>query len=47
MPLDEEFLAALPRLPSPSAGNALGFDRLLMLLTGAADIDDVTALPWR
>ena len=47
VPLDEEFLAALPRLPSPSAGNALGFDRLLMLLTGAADIDDVTALPWR
>ncbi len=47
VPLDEDFLQALPSLPSPSAGNALGFDRLLMLLTGASDIDDVTALPWR
>jgi lysyl-tRNA synthetase class 2 len=47
LPLDEDFLAALPRMPRPSAGNALGFDRLLMLLGGAADIDDVTALPWR
>jgi lysyl-tRNA synthetase class 2 len=47
LPLDEDFLAALPSLPSPSAGNALGFDRLLMLVTGAATIDEVTALPWR
>lgn len=47
LPLDEAFLAALPSMPSPSAGNALGVDRLLMLLTDAADIDDVTALSWR
>lgn len=47
VPLDEDFLAALPHMPSPSAGNALGFERLLMLLTGADDIDDVAALPWR
>jgi lysyl-tRNA synthetase class 2 len=47
VPLDEDFLAALPSMPSPSAGNALGFDRLLMLLCGAADIDDVTPLPFR
>lgn len=46
VPLDEDFLQALARLP-PTAGNALGFDRLLMLLSGADDIDDVTALPWR
>jgi lysyl-tRNA synthetase class 2 len=47
LPLDEDFLSALPQMPSPSAGNALGFDRLLMLLTGAERIDDVLALPWR
>ncbi|MDP2345081.1 MAG: EF-P lysine aminoacylase EpmA [Deltaproteobacteria bacterium] len=47
VPLDEDFLQALPDMPSPSAGNALGFDRLLMLLAGADDIDDVTALPFR
>jgi lysyl-tRNA synthetase class 2 len=47
LPLDEDFLAALPRLPTPSAGNALGFDRLLMLLGDADRIDDVLALPWR
>lgn len=47
VPLDEEFLAALPNLPSPSAGNALGFDRLLMLLAGVDDIDDVVPLPFR
>ena len=47
LPLDEDFLAALPRMPRPSAGNALGFDRLWMLLTGAERIDEVRALPWR
>jgi lysyl-tRNA synthetase class 2 len=47
LPLDEDFLQALPSLPKPSAGNALGVDRLLMLLTGAASIDDVQALPFR
>ena len=43
-PLDEEFLAALANLP-PSGGIALGVDRLLMLLTNSASLDDV--LPFR
>jgi lysyl-tRNA synthetase class 2 len=47
LPLDEDFLAALPHLPQPTAGNALGVDRVLMLLTGASSIDDVHALPFR
>lgn len=46
LPLDEDFLAALPLLPR-SAGCALGVDRVLMLLLGAAHIDEVTALTWR
>ena len=46
LPLDEDFLAALPALPR-SAGCALGVDRLLMLVLGAADIDEVSCLPWR
>ena len=41
-PLDEEFLAALPRIGS-AAGVALGIDRLVMVLTGATDIADVRA----
>ena len=47
LPLDEDFLAALPQLPAPTAGNALGVDRVLMLLMNAADIGDVLALPFR
>lgn len=47
LPLDEDFLQALPSMPSPSAGNALGVDRLLMLLSNASSIDDVTSLRWR
>lgn len=46
LPLDEAFLAALPALPR-CAGCALGVDRLLMVLLGAAHIDEVVALPWR
>ena len=46
LPLDEDFLATLGDL-APTAGCALGFDRLLMLLDGARDIDDVTAVTWR
>ncbi|HMP75880.1 MAG TPA: EF-P lysine aminoacylase EpmA [Kiritimatiellia bacterium] len=41
-PLDEEFLAALPRMP-PSGGIALGFDRLVMLFADAPTLDDVIA----
>lgn len=39
-PIDEEFLTALSFMPA-TAGNALGLDRLLMLLTGAPSIADV------
>ena len=45
-PLDEAFLNALHSLP-PSAGIALGLERLLMLLFDTADIDGVAFLPWR
>ena len=43
-PLDEDFLAALARMP-PASGIALGFDRLVMLATGAPRIDDVLWAP--
>jgi hypothetical protein len=39
-PIDEDFLAALAHMP-PASGDALGFDRLVMLATGARRIDDV------
>jgi lysyl-tRNA synthetase class 2 len=42
--LDEDFLAAVANLP-PCAGIALGFDRLVMLATGAPRIADVQWLP--
>jgi lysyl-tRNA synthetase class 2 len=41
-PIDEKFLAALGDMP-PSAGIALGVDRLAMLLLGARDIREVLA----
>ena len=43
-PLDEDFLAALA-LMSPAAGIAMGFDRVVMLATGAPRIDDVMWSP--
>lgn len=43
-PLPEPFLSELPAMP-PSAGIALGVDRLVMLFTGVEDIDEVTAFP--
>ena len=43
-PLDEDFLAALARMPDAS-GIAMGFDRLVMLATGAARIDEVIWVP--
>lgn len=43
-PLDEEFLAALAGMP-PAAGIAMGFDRVVMLATGAPRIDDVMWTP--
>jgi elongation factor P--(R)-beta-lysine ligase len=43
-PLDEELLAALPLMPETS-GVALGLDRVIMLATGAARIDQVLWVP--
>ena len=39
-PIDEDFLAALREMPQAS-GVALGFDRLVMLATGAASVEEV------
>ena len=41
-PIDEALLAALPQMP-PTAGIALGLDRLIMLAAGARDISEVQA----
>jgi elongation factor P--(R)-beta-lysine ligase len=43
-PTDDDLLAALGGIKS-AAGNALGVDRLVMLLTGAKSIDDVLLFP--
>ncbi|MFC0280451.1 EF-P lysine aminoacylase EpmA [Falsigemmobacter intermedius] len=43
-PLDEDFLSALADMPL-AAGIALGFDRLVMLATGAPKIDDIIWAP--
>jgi lysyl-tRNA synthetase class 2 len=43
-PIDEEFVAALAKMPSAS-GVATGFDRLVMLVTGATRIDQVIWSP--
>jgi len=43
-PIDEDFLAALARMP-PACGIALGFDRLAMLATGAQRIEQVLWTP--
>lgn len=43
--IDEDFLDALASMP-PASGCALGFDRLVMLATGAPHIDLVRWTPW-
>jgi lysyl-tRNA synthetase class 2 len=43
--VDEDFLAALAHGLPPTAGIALGFDRLAMLASGAPAIEDVLWLP--
>jgi lysyl-tRNA synthetase class 2 len=45
-PIDEDFLAALAQMP-PASGGALGFDRLVMLATGASRIEQVLWTPVR
>jgi len=45
LPADEDLLEALAALP-PSAGNALGVDRLAMLLLGERDIARVVWFPY-
>ena len=44
-PVDEDFLNAIEHGLPPCSGNALGIDRLIMLLTGADRIDLVQAAP--
>ncbi|MEO8527343.1 MAG: amino acid--tRNA ligase-related protein, partial [Caldimonas sp.] len=43
-PVDEDFLAALAIMPDAS-GIAMGFDRVVMLATGARRIEDVLWVP--
>ena len=43
-PVDEDFLLALGQMP-PASGIALGFDRLVMLATGAQRIEQVIWAP--
>ncbi|ATQ70522.1 MULTISPECIES: EF-P lysine aminoacylase EpmA [Methylosinus] len=43
-PIDADFLAALAQMP-PASGVALGFDRLVMLATGAERIEQVLWTP--
>ena len=43
-PIDEDFLAALALMPE-AAGIAMGFDRVVMLATGAPRIDSVIWAP--
>lgn len=43
-PIDDDFIKAVGEM-KPSAGIALGVDRLVMLLTGATSIEDVILFP--
>ena len=43
-PIDGDFLEALAQMP-PASGIALGFDRLVMLATGASRIEQVLWAP--
>ena len=44
-PIDEELLRLLPSIQNPTYGNALGIDRLHMILTGKTSIHDVLLFP--
>jgi lysyl-tRNA synthetase class 2 len=45
-PIDDRFLSALEEGMPPSAGNALGLDRLFALCLGEASIARVLSFPW-
>lgn len=44
-PVDEELLRQLSSVASPTFGNALGVDRLVMLKAGTKDIDSIHLFP--
>ncbi len=44
-PIDEDLLAGLASVASPTYGNALGIDRLVMLKAGVKDIDAIHLFP--
>lgn len=44
-PIDEDFLEALETMP-PSGGNALGIDRLVMVMLEKKSIEEVLLFPW-
>ena len=45
LPIDDEFLAALDQITVPTAGIALGLDRLFMLLLDKKSIEEVLLFP--
>ena len=44
-PIDEDFVSSMERAIPPAGGMALGVDRLVMLATGVASIDEVLPFP--
>ena len=46
LPEESRLLAAMDHGLPPAVGCALGFDRLVMLASGARSIDEVIAFPW-
>ncbi len=44
-PIDEELLKLLPSIQSPTYGNALGIDRLHMVVSGRSSIEEVLLFP--
>lgn len=46
-PVDQSFIGALKFGMPPAGGNALGMDRLAMVLTGTEDIGDIMSFPLK